>query len=61
MEKALHEMFDNLDGDNAGVGHPEWWLSGTGVASNVNASALTKINSELVTALHKQNGEAISL
>ena len=61
MEKALRETFDNLDGDNAGVGHPDWWLSSTGVAGNLNSSALTKINSELVTALHKPSGDAISL
>jgi hypothetical protein len=53
MERILLQTFENLDGDNAGVGHPEWWLSGTGVAGNLNSSALTKINSELVTALNR--------
>jgi len=53
MERVLLQTFDNLDGDNAGVGHPDWWLSGTGVVGDLNSSALTKINSELVTALNK--------
>lgn len=56
MEKALLQTFDNLDGDNAGVGHPDWWLSRTGVAGTLNSSALSKINSELVTALNKPSG-----
>ena len=61
MERVLLQTFDNLDGDNAGVGHPEWWLSGSGVAGNLNSSALTKINSELVTALNKPSGGDISI
>lgn len=61
MERVLLQTFDNLDGDNAGVGHPEWWLSGTGIAGNLNASALTKINSELVTALNKPSEGAIAI
>ena len=59
MEKLLLRTFDNLDGDNAGVGHPDWWLSSTGVAGNLNSSALTKINSELTSALNKPNGGSI--
>jgi DGQHR domain-containing protein len=61
MERVLLRTFDNLDGDNAGVGHPDWWLSGTGVAGTLNSSALTKINSELVTALNKPSEGEISI
>jgi DGQHR domain-containing protein len=61
MEKVLIQTFDNLDGDNAGVGHPDWWLSGTGVAGSLNSSALTKINSELVSALNKPINGSISI
>src|SRR6266478_765401 len=49
IEKVLSETFENLDGDFAGVGHPEWWLSG-GVASGLNQSAISKINTELTKA-----------
>ena len=53
IEKLLKETFDNLEGDNIAVGHPEWWLSGTGPAGGLNATALNKINHELTKALHK--------
>lgn len=61
MEKVLLQTFDNLDGDNAGIGHPDWWLSGTGVAGKLNSAALTKVNSELVTALNKPSGGDIAI
>ncbi len=61
IEKALRETFSKIDGDNAGVGHPEWWLSSTGVAGNLNSYALTKIKNELVTALHKSSDGEISV
>jgi hypothetical protein len=53
IEKLLKETFENLEGDNVAVGHPEWWLSGTGPAGGLNATALNKINHELTKALHK--------
>jgi DGQHR domain-containing protein len=62
IERVLQETFDNLDGDNAGVGHPDWWLSGTGAASSLNATAINKIFQELTKALHKaQSASDISL
>jgi len=62
IEGVLQETFDNLDGDNAGVGHPDWWLSGTGAASSLNATAINKIFQELTKALHKaQTASDISL
>lgn len=53
IERALSETFENLEGDYAGVGHPDWWISGTGAASSLNATAINKINHELTKALHK--------
>jgi DGQHR domain-containing protein len=62
IEGILQETFDNLDGDNAGVGHPDWWLSGTGAASSLNTTAINKIFQELTKALHKvQSVSDISL
>jgi DGQHR domain-containing protein len=52
MEAALAMAFENLNGQYSGVGHPTWWLSGN-EASSQNAAALTKINTELVRALHQ--------
>lgn len=61
IEEVLRETFENLDGDNAGVGHPDWWLSG-GAASSLNATAINKIFQELTKALHKvQSASDISL
>jgi DGQHR domain-containing protein len=52
IQQLLAETFDRLEGDFAGVGHPDWWLSGTGPASGLNAGALAKVNHELTRALH---------
>jgi hypothetical protein len=56
MEKVLRQTFDNLDGDSAGVGHPDWWLSGTGAAKDLNSAGLTRISAELTAALHRTQG-----
>ncbi len=53
IKKLLESTFENLEGDYAGVGHPDWWLSGTGEAGGLNAGSLGKINHELTKALHK--------
>lgn len=53
IEKTLQDTFDNLDGEFAGVGHPDWWASSTGQAGGLNATALNKVNHELVKALHQ--------
>jgi len=52
MEEALQNCFDNVDGDYAGVGHPEWWASG-GKGSFLNAGAINVVSQELSRALHK--------
>ena len=54
MQKLLEQVFENVDGDGAGVGHTDFWVKG-GTASGLNTSALSKINTEMVKALHKQS------
>jgi hypothetical protein len=58
----LRRTFENLDGEYAGLGHPDWWLSGSGPAGRLNASALGKINHDLARALHRnEEGDNIVL
>lgn len=52
MEKLLEQTFENVEGDNAGVGHTEFWVKG-GRASFLNSGALTAINAEMVKSLHQ--------
>jgi DGQHR domain-containing protein len=51
--KALEDTFENLEGEYAAVGHPDWWLSGTGKAGGLNAMALNKVNQEFTKALYR--------
>lgn len=53
MEDILRETFEHLEGDYSGVGHPEWWLSGTGAAGSLNSGAINKLHQEMMKALHK--------
>jgi DGQHR domain-containing protein len=53
IEMVLQDIFENLEGDYAGVGHPDWWLSGTGAATSLNSAAIGKIMQELNKALHR--------
>lgn len=52
METLLRSCFDNVEGDYAGVGHPDWWAKG-GKASFLNAGAINVISHEMSKALHK--------
>ena len=52
MQALLEQVFDNVDGDAAGVGHTDFWIKG-GTASGLNTGALSKINTEMIKALHK--------
>ncbi|MFH1674858.1 MAG: DGQHR domain-containing protein [Pseudomonadota bacterium] len=52
MQILLEKVFDNAEGDGAGVGHMDFWVKG-GNASGLNTGALSKINTELVKVLHK--------
>lgn len=52
MQILLEKVFDSTEGDGAGVGHTDFWVKG-GTASGLNTGALSKINNEMVKALHK--------
>lgn len=52
MAQALQDCFDGMDGEYAGVGHPDFWVTG-GKAGMLNQAALTVIVQEMATALHK--------
>lgn len=52
MEKLLRSCFENVEGDYAGVGHPEWWASGS-AASFLNAGAINIVAQDMTKALHK--------
>lgn len=52
MQTLLEKVFENAEGDAAGVGHSDFWVKGA-TASGLNTSALSKINIELLKALHK--------
>lgn len=54
MQTLLEQVFDNVAGDGAGVGHTDFWVK-SGTASGLNTGALSKINSEMVKALHRQS------
>lgn len=54
MQTLLEQVFDNVEGDGAGVGHSDFWVKG-GTVSGLNTGALSKINSEMVKALHKSS------
>jgi len=51
MQSLLESVFENVEGDAAGVGHVDFWVKG-GRASGLNAGAFAKINAEMVKALH---------
>jgi DGQHR domain-containing protein len=52
MRETLTGCFDAMDGEWAGVGHPEFWHTG-GKSSFLNAAALSFIVQEMAMALHK--------
>lgn len=52
MDNLLKECFENVEGDYAGVGHPDWWKTG-GQAGRLNSGALTVVCQEMTRALHK--------
>jgi len=56
MEKVLKDCFDNVEGDYAGVGHPDWWKTG-GQAGRLNAGALGVVCQEMTKALHKVSAQ----
>ena len=52
MESTLRSCLENIEGDYAGVGHPEWWKTG-GHAGRLNSGALTIVAQEMTKALHR--------
>lgn len=58
MQGLLSATFENLEGDYAGVGHPDWWVSGTGAASSLNSAAINKVHQELARALAKSQSRS---
>ncbi len=55
MVEVLRSCFDNVEGEYAGVGHPEWWATG-GRAGQMNAAAINLVAQELTRALHRGSG-----
>jgi len=54
IKNELQGCFESMDGEYAGVGHPEWWHKG-GVAGGMNSGALTKVVQAMAQALNRQN------
>jgi hypothetical protein len=52
MEELLSSCFENVEGEYAGVGHPDWWAKGS-KASFLNAGAINVVSQEMSKALHK--------
>jgi DGQHR domain-containing protein len=52
MRDTLDKTFDLMDGEYAGVGHPDFWATG-GKAGLLNAAAIGVIIQEMAGALHK--------
>lgn len=52
MESMLTSCFDSVEGEYAGVGHPEWWHKGA-TASFLNAGAINVVSQELSKALNR--------
>lgn len=51
--ELLRSCLENVEGEYAGVGHPDWWASGS-VASGLNAGALNKVAGAMGLALNRQ-------
>ena len=57
MQELLSACFDNLEGEYAGLSHPDWWTSGSaGGASFINSGAINQIYHDMTNALHKSSG-----
>lgn len=61
MENLLKSCFENIEGEYAGVGHPDWWKRG-GQAGRLNVGAFRRVCQEMTKALHKTtNGGLIEV
>jgi hypothetical protein len=54
MEYLLRECLENVEGEYAGVGHPDWWVRGS-QASRLNGAAINIVAQEMSKALHKSS------
>lgn len=54
MDTLLQSTLENVEGEYAGVGHPEWWSKG-GKASFLNAAAINVVYQEMSKALNKSS------
>jgi DGQHR domain-containing protein len=52
MQQLLGSSFENVEGEYAGVGHPDWWAKGS-KASFLNAGAINVVSQEMSKALHR--------
>ena len=52
MDKLLKSCLENVEGEYAGVGHPDWWTTG-GQAGRLNSGALNLVSQAMSKALHK--------
>jgi DGQHR domain-containing protein len=52
METVLKECLENVEGEYAGVGHPDWWKTG-GQAGRLNSGAINIVCQQMTRALHK--------
>jgi hypothetical protein len=51
MQTLLGAALDNVEGEFAGVGHPDWWAKGA-TASGLNSGALNAVYHEMAKALN---------
>ena len=62
MKGLLLSVFDNMEGEYAGVGHSDWWKRG-GQAGLMNRAALPHVMQDMARALHSgdADGAAVEL
>lgn len=51
MDALLERCLENVEGEYAGVGHPDWWKKG-GQGSGLNAGAINQVFHAMTKALH---------
>jgi hypothetical protein len=54
MHDLLEASFENIEGEYAGLGHPDWWVKG-GKAGHLNSGAIGMAVQEMSKALHKSS------
>jgi DGQHR domain-containing protein len=57
MDALLKACLENVEGEYAGVAHPDWWAKG-GKASFLNAGAINVVFQDMSKALHKSSMSA---